>query len=64
MNIIHPKYLLYGLAVLGMLAFAEYRGWSPFNNAGRRETVPRSVRDNPGAYRSHYVGTGRYIGGK
>lgn len=60
----NTRYLLYGLAVLGMLAFAEYRGWSPTNSAGRRETVPRSVRDNPGAYRSHYVGTGRYIGGK
>lgn len=58
------KYLLYGLAVLGLLAFAEYRGWSPTNRTGRSETVPRSVRDNPGAYRAHYVGTGRYIGGK
>lgn len=60
----HLKYLLYGLAVLGLLALAEYRGWSPTNHAGRRETVPHSVRDNPGAYRAHYVGTGRYIGGK
>jgi hypothetical protein len=64
MNFLHPKYMVYGLLVLGVLAFAEYRGWSPFNSAGRRETVPHSVRDNPGAYRAHYVGTGRYIGGK
>jgi hypothetical protein len=56
--------MIYGLLVLGGLALAEYRGWSPTNSAGRRQVVPHSVRDNPGAYRAHYVGTGRYIGGK
>lgn len=64
MKLLHPKYLVYGLAVLGGLVYAEYRGWSPTNSAGRRQAVPHSVRDNPGAYRSHYVGTGRYVGGK
>jgi len=28
------------------------------------EPLPTSVRDNPGAYRAHYVRTGRYVGGK
>jgi hypothetical protein len=57
-------YLAYGLAVLGMLAFAEYRGWTPFSNAREGQPAPRSVRDNPGAYRAHYTGSGRYVGGK
>jgi hypothetical protein len=63
MRSLEPRYLLFGLAVLATLGFAEYRGWSPFNT-GRTSTVPHSVRDNPGAYRPHYGGTGRYVGGK
>ncbi|HVH12204.1 MAG TPA: hypothetical protein VM759_04080 [Longimicrobium sp.] len=57
-------YLGYGLLVLGALAFAEYRGWIPFSNAREGQPAPRSVRDNPGAYRAHYTGSGRYVGGK
>jgi hypothetical protein len=57
-------YLLYSLLVLGTLAFAEYRGWTPFSRAHGGQPVPRSVRDNPGAYRAHYTGSGRYVGGK
>lgn len=57
-------YLAYGLLVLGSLAFAEYRGWTPFSNAREGRPAPRSVRDNPGAYRAHYTGSGRYVGGK
>jgi hypothetical protein len=56
-------YLLYGMTVLSLLGWAEYRGWSPFGPA-RPGAVPRSVRDNPGAYRPHYSGGGRYSGGK
>jgi hypothetical protein len=56
-------YLAYGVVVLGLLGWAEYRGWSMLPT--REERVgPRSVRDNPGAYRPIYVGTGRYTGGK
>lgn len=58
------RYLLWGLVVLGGLSFAEYRGWTPFTNAREGRPAPRSVRDNPGAYRSHYTGSGRYVGGK
>ncbi|HEU0014313.1 MAG TPA: hypothetical protein VFQ45_11550 [Longimicrobium sp.] len=56
-------YLLFGLAVLGLLSLAENRGWSMMSTREARQT-PRSVRDNPGAYRPHYIGTGRYVGGK
>ncbi len=56
-------YLLYGAAVLGLLGWAEYRGWSTLPTREER-AEPRSVRDNPGAYRPIYVGGGRYTGGK
>jgi hypothetical protein len=59
----HPIYLLYGLAVLGTFGFAEYRGWS-FSSVNDVNNVPKTVRDNPGAYRSHYGTYTRYMGGK
>lgn len=56
-------YLFYGVAVLSVLSWAEYRGWSftPFNQLSN---VPRSVRDNPGSYRSVYSSYHHYTGGK
>jgi hypothetical protein len=57
-------YLIYGVAVLGTLAFAEYRGWSLTAVSESRDATPRSVRDNPGVSRPHYGGTGRHVGGK
>ncbi len=56
-------YLFFGLAVLGLLALAEYRGWGGTPVRESRQS-PVTVRDNPGAYRPHYIGTGRYVGGK
>jgi hypothetical protein len=56
-------YLAYGLFVLGLLSAAEYRGWS-FDSVSQRQDVPRSVRDNPGSYRSVYGGYHHYTGGK
>ncbi len=49
----HPLYLAYGLALLGLTGLAEYRGWSLLR-VNEVKDVPKSVRDNPGAYRSHY----------
>ncbi len=51
------------MIVLGMLGTAEYRGWSltPVNEV---KNVPKSVRDNPGSYRSVYSGYHHYTGGK
>jgi hypothetical protein len=57
-------YLIYGLLVMALLGVAEYRGWRPFSSVREGQPAPRSVRDNPGAYRSHYTGSGRYVGGK
>ena len=42
-------YLLYGVAVLGLLGWAEYRGWSMLPTREER-AGPQSVRDNPGAH--------------
>ena len=56
-------YLLYCVAVLGLLGVADYRGWS-LTRATRVDNVPRSIRDNPGAYRPIYGGIPRYPGGK
>lgn len=57
-------YLIMGTAVVALLGVAEYRGWAPFSNTREGQPAPRSVRDNPGAYRTHYTGSGRYVGGK
>lgn len=59
------RYLAFGVAVLALLGAAEYRGWSLLSTSEAKETpVPASVRNNPGAYRPLYYGTGRYVGGK
>lgn len=59
----NPVYLIYGILLLGLTAVAEYRGWS-LSRINEQKVLPRTVRDNPGAYRSHYGGYSRYIGGK
>jgi hypothetical protein len=51
------------LILLGVVAVAEYRGWS-LTSVNELKNVPKSVRDNPGAYRSHYMYYPRHIGGK
>ncbi len=56
-------YLAYGVVVLGLLGIAEYRGWS-LDSINQVKNVPKSVRDNPGSYRSVYGGYHHYIGGK
>jgi hypothetical protein len=56
-------YLIYGAVILGIAGAADYRGWS-LARVDRVDTVPRSIRDNPGAYRPVYRGIPRYPGGK
>jgi hypothetical protein len=60
---IRRLFLIYGLVVLVAVAFAEYRGWS-LNRVDEVLNVPRSVRDNPGSYRSIYSSYHHYTGGK
>jgi hypothetical protein len=60
---IRNLYILYGVIVLGTLGMAEYRGWS-LDSVNEVKNVPRSVRDNPGSYRSVYGYYHHYTGGK
>lgn len=59
----HPIFLIYGVMLLGLTSLAEYRGWSP-TRVNELRNVPKTIRDNPGAYRSVYGGYSRYVGGK
>src|SRR2546426_7546538 len=56
-------YLLYGFLVLGTAAFGQYRGWS-LDTVNQLKNVPKSVRDNPGSYRSVYGGYHPFTRGK
>ena len=49
--------------VLCAVSLAEYRGWSLIPSI-EVKNVPRSVRDNPGSYRSVYSSYHHYTGGK
>ncbi len=59
----HRLYLIYGPLILAMVGFAEFRGWS-LDSMNQLHNVPRSVRDNPGSYRSVYSSYHHYTGGK
>ncbi len=56
-------YLGYGLLLFSLLGVTQYRGWS-LQSVEEVKNVPKTVRDNPGAYRSHYRGSPRFFGGK
>lgn len=56
-------YTIYGMIVLGVLSVAEFNGWS-LASVNQLKNVPRSVRDNPGSYRSIYNSYHHYTGGK
>lgn len=55
-------YLVFGLLTTGWAINADRSGW--MTRADVVRNVPRSIRDNPGAYRSLYNGAPRYFGGK
>jgi hypothetical protein len=58
-----PGYLIYSLLLLTGTTWAEYRGWT-LNRVNQLNDVPKTVRDNPGAWRAHYGFYPRYVGGK
>jgi hypothetical protein len=60
---IRNVFLIYGITILSALGLAEYRGWS-LNRVDEVLNVPKSVRDNPGSYRSVYGYYHHYTGGK
>jgi hypothetical protein len=59
----YPGYLIYSMLLLTGMTWAEYRGWS-LDHVNQLKDVPKTVRDNPGAYRAHYGFYPRYVGGK
>jgi hypothetical protein len=58
-----PLFLLYGVMLLGGSTYAHYSGLS-LTRINEQKVLPKTIRDNPGAYRSMYGGYSRYIGGK
>lgn len=61
----HKAYLIYGLLVIGLVAVAEYRGWTFLDTTvGNELPMPPSMRDNPAAYRTQFLQNTRYVGGK
>ncbi len=56
-------YQVYIALILLAAGAAEIRGWS-LMSVNELKNVPRSVRDNPGSYRSVYSGYHHYTGGK
>ena len=61
----HPLYLVYAVAMLALLGLTTHSGIPLFaSKANEAKVVPRTVRDNPGAYRSVYGAYPHYVGGK
>ena len=60
---IRTLYLIYAVIVMLGLGVAQFRGWS-LATINEVKNVPRSVRDNPGSYRSIYSSYHHYTGGK
>lgn len=56
-------YTLLGFGVVLFVAWAYAQGWGG-SDADDVHDVPRTVRDNPGSFRSHYIWRDGYIGGK
>ncbi len=56
-------YVVYGAVLLAAFSIGHYRGWS-FTSAEEVKGLPKSVRDNPGSYRSIYSSRPHHFGGK
>jgi hypothetical protein len=60
----YAGYLIYSMMMLSTATWAEFRGWTLSGGVNQTKVSPKTVRDNPGAYRSHYAFYPRYVGGK
>jgi hypothetical protein len=60
---IRAAFFLLGLAVVSSALVADTRGWLA-TRPSMIGNVPRSIRDNPAAYRALYGGTPNLFGGK
>ena len=59
----HPFYFALGLLLVIGAGYADARGWT-MGRLIESRVGPRSVRDNPGAYRSVYRSSTRFRHGK
>jgi hypothetical protein len=59
----YAGYLIYSMGMLTTATWAEFRGYT-MSSVNQTKVAPKTVRDNPGAYRSHYAFYPRYVGGK
>ena len=60
----HPIYFALGMLLIFGATFIDLRGWTLAGATERRGGAPRSVRENPGAYRSVYRSSARFRHGK
>ncbi len=60
----HYFYIPFGILLLAGTGWVQYYGAGGTWSVSEVRSVPKTVRDNPGAYRSHYTGSSRYFGGK
>lgn len=56
-------YSLFGMVLLGAVTVGQWMGISA-TSVNEVKNVPKSVRENPGVYRSHYSWLPRWFGGK
>ena len=56
-------YAVFGGLVLAALLTAHFTGWAP-GDVDEVKGVPKSIRENPGSYRSSYGWSRPYRGGK
>jgi hypothetical protein len=47
-------YTFFGIGLLSLFSLAEFRGWG-FTSYDEVKGVPKSIRNNPGSYRSLYL---------
>lgn len=58
-----PYYIAYSVLLVGAWSVLTYKGFS-LDRYEEVKDVPKTVRNNPGAYRPHYYYSPRYTGGK
>ncbi len=56
-------YTAYGAILLAAMSYAQWSGLS-LTSVNEVRNIPKSVRENPGVYRSHYGWLPRWFGGK
>ena len=56
-------YAIFGTLVLLAFVWAHFTGWT-LGNVDEVKGVPKSIRDNPGSYRSSYGWARPHTGGK